>query len=84
MELFLYDLFIWFNFTGFCIAIADKCMAGEITNIMWISIIAFGGCGSAIACFLFRHHTRSGIATVSMIIGVVQVIAVKFLVNWIC
>ena len=78
MELFLYDLFIWFNFIGFCIAIADKCMAGEITHIMWISIIAFGGCGSAIACFLFRHHTRSGIATVSMIIGVVQVIAVKF------
>jgi len=81
MELFLYDLFIWFNFIGFCIALVDKCMEGEITTFLWVSMIAFGGCGSAIGCFLFRHHTRSGVATVALILGVVQAIGVTFLLN---
>ena len=84
MELFLYDLFVFFNFIGFCVALIDKCLEGEITAFLWVSLIAFGGCGSAIGCFLFRHHTRSGLAATALVLGVVQVIGVKFLISRIC
>lgn len=81
MYLFLYDLFVWFNFVAFCVAIADKLMEGALSNWFYITLFAFGGCGSAIACFLIRHRTRSGGAALALIVGVVQLIAVKFLLN---
>ena len=84
MELFLYDLFVWFNFIGFCIALIDKCMEGDITTFLWVSIFAFGGCGSALGCYMVRHHTRSGLAVTALVVGIIQLIGVKFLIGQIC
>lgn len=81
MELFLYDLFIWFNFIAFCVAIADKIMEGSLSTWFWVTAIAFGGCGSAIACFLIRHRTRSGGASVALVLGIVQLIGSQLLLN---
>lgn len=84
MELFLYDLFVWFNFIAFIVAIVDKIMEGDLATWFWITVIAFGGCGSAIACFMIRHRTRSGGAGAALVIGILQLIGVKMLINWLC
>ena len=72
MQLFLYDLFIFLNFAAFCIAAADKHMAGRLRVPFWVSVFAFGGCGSALACFLVRHRTKSGGASLALVLGAAQ------------
>lgn len=71
MALFLYDVFITLNFIAFWVTVADKAMEGDLELFFWISI-AFGGCGAALACFLVRHHTRSGLAWVALVVGAIQ------------
>ena len=79
MALFLYDLFVFLNFVAFCIAIADKNTAGRLRRLFWISTAAFGGCGSALACFLVRHRTKNGEAYVAVVLGAIQVVLLWWL-----
>ena len=76
MGLFLYDLFIFLNFVAFCIAVLDKDRFGKMRKAFWISVLAFGGCGSGLACMLVRHRTKSGEAFAACVIGVVQALLV--------
>ena len=79
MGLFLFDLVVFLNFTAFCIAVADKSRSGRLRRAFWISAIAFGGAGSALACFLVRHRTRNGEAYAAAVLGALQLALVWWL-----
>lgn len=79
MELFLYDLFVFLNFVAFCVAVADKNQSGRLKKLFTLSALVFGGCGSAIACWLLRHRTRSGGAFWVTIAGIVQLLGFLWL-----
>jgi len=69
---FIYDILVWINIVAFVIALIDKIAAGRLSGLFWISALCFGGAGSALSCYIFRHRTRNGDFGVVIFFTVVQ------------
>lgn len=53
---------------------------GKYKRVFWSFTMGFGAMGSALACFLLRHRTRSGGAGAALLLALVQFFLFKKLV----
>lgn len=77
---FITDLYIAMNVYAFVATCVDKRHRGKYKRAFWSFTIGFGAMGSALACLLLRHRTRSGGAGAALLLAVVQFFLFKKLV----
>lgn len=80
MIAFITDLYIAMNVYAFAAACVDKQHRGKYKRVFWSFTMGFGAMGSALACFLLRHRTRSGGAAAALLLALVQFFLFKKLV----
>lgn len=80
MTEFLTDLYISMNVYAFVATCVDKASWGKHKKMFWAFTIGFGAVGSAAACLLIRHRTKSGGAGGAILLAVAQFFLFKWLV----
>lgn len=72
MPQLIYDIYAWINVIAFVIAFIDKIACGYLSGLFWLATMCFGGLGSTVGCFLFRHRTANGDLGVAVFFTLVQ------------